>query len=225
MLRALRMLRAPSTAVVAAVLLAGLSLTPASPAGEEGFVALFNGKNFDGWKFVLGGKEAEAGQTFTIHDGVVIVSGKPNGYMVTAKSYKNYILRYDWRYKRPDNLEDDEKFTGNSGLLVHIQGLPEKGPWPKCVEVQGMNRDHGKTFAIFGAKGKFSFDGAALKKARHKVGEWNTTEVTSKNGHLTSKVNNALIADGETNLTEGPLGWQSEGVEIHFRNIKIKTMD
>src|SRR5256886_16095208 len=46
--------------------------------------------------------------------------------------------------KRPATLEDEEKFNGNSGCLVHVQGGPEKGTWPKCVEVQGMNRDHGK---------------------------------------------------------------------------------
>jgi hypothetical protein len=25
-------------------------------------------------------------------------------------------------------------------------------------------------------------------------------------------------------LTEGPIGWQSEGAEIHFRNIRIKKL-
>ena len=209
----------------AAALLGCLVLGSAAPAGGDGFKDLFNGKNFDGWKFVIGGKLTEPGKTFTIHDGVIIVSGKPNGYMVTAGSYKNYIVRYDWRYKRPDKLEDDEKFGGNSGLLVHIQGLPDKGTWPKCVEVQGMNKEHAKIFAIGGAKGKYSFDAAALKKARNKVGEWNTTEVICKDGEITSKVNGTQIATGKGDLSEGPFGLQSEGAEIHFKNIKVKVLD
>src|SRR5262249_29521592 len=150
------------------------------------------------WKFVIGGKVAEPGKTFTIKEGTIIVSGNPHGYIVTEKPYKNYVIRYDWRYKRPDGLKDEEKFDGNSGLLVHIQGIG-KGTWPPCVEVQGMNRDHGMIFVIGGAKakGSYKFDRAALQKARNKVGEWNTTEVIRKNGEITSKVNGTQVATGK----------------------------
>jgi len=195
---------------------------PAAADDKDGFTDLFNGKDFTGWKFVLNGKEAEPGKTFTIDKGVVIVSGSPNGYMLTDKKYKNFDLSYQWKFARPEKLEDDDKFGGNSGLLVHVQGLPEKGAWPKCIEVQGMNKAHGQIFAIGGAKGTFKFDGDTLKKARNKVGEWNTTEVTSKDGQLTSKVNGKEVASGKGELDEGQLGWQSEGAEIHFKNIKIK---
>ena len=192
-----------------------------SRAGEKGFKSLFNGKNFDGWKFEIGKGDPE--KTFMVHNGVIVVSGHPNGYFYTDKSYKNYIVRFDWRYKRPKGLEDDEKFNGNSGLLVHIQE-PHK-VWPKCVEVQGMNKEHAKIFAIGGAKGKFSFDAKALKDARKPVGEWNTTEAIVKDGAITSKVNGVTISTGKSNLTEGPFGFQSEGAEIHFKNIKIKVLD
>jgi hypothetical protein len=202
-----------------------------SQAGEEGFKDVFNGKNFDGWKFVLGGKETKPGKTFTIKKGVIIVSGSPNGYMVTDKSFKNYIIRYDWQYKRPSDLKDDESFTGNSGLLVHIQGLP-KGTWPPCVEVQGENKTHARIFAIGQIKGKHefgfkgTFDAKALKKARKPVGEWNTTEaILLKDGTITAKVNGTQISTGKGDLTEGPFGLQSEGAEIHFKNIKVKVLD
>ncbi len=196
---------------------------------DNGFVALFNGKDLSNWDYVLsaGGKTDQGDdplktKTWKIDKGVIVCTGNPNGYIFTEKSYKNYVLRFDWRYKRPKNLKDDEKFGGNSGLLVHIEGGHKV--WPKCVEVQGMNRDHGKIFAIGGAKGKFDFDAEALKKARHPVGEWNTTEVTVQNGTITSKVNGAQVGTGKTNLTEGPFGLQSEGAEIHFKNIKIKVL-
>ena len=57
-----------------------------------------------------------------------------NGRIVTmisvhdATGYKNYIVRFDWKFKRPAKLEDDEKFGGNSGLLVHITGKQKVGP-------------------------------------------------------------------------------------------------
>jgi hypothetical protein len=96
--------------------------------------------------------------------------------------------------------------------------------WPKCVEVQGLQKDHANIFAIGGAKGSFKKDAAAQKKAI-KIGEWNTTEVVCKDGEITSKINGIQIATGKGDLMEGQLGWQSEGTELHFKNIKIKVMD
>ncbi len=213
---------------------AALGIRPAAAGGEKGggFTSLFDGKDMAHFKYVLSikGKNVEGDdpltaptKTWRVEDGAIVCTGNPNGYIFTKKSYKNYVLRFDWKYKRPAKLEDDEKFGGNSGLLVHIEG-PQK-VWPKCVEVQGMNREHGKIFAIGGAKGKFSFDAAMLKKARRPVGLWNTTEVTVNNGTMTSKVNGAEISTGKTtNLTEGPFGLQSEGSEIHFKNIQVKVL-
>jgi hypothetical protein len=217
---------------VAALAACAAWIAPASAGDKKGFTSLFDGKDLSNWEYVLrtGGKDVQGDdplktdtKTWRIEDGVIVCSGNPNGYIFTKKSYKNYVVRYDWRYKRPAGLTDDEKFGGNSGLLVHITG--KHTVWPKCVEVQGMNREHGKIFAIGGGAGKFSFDGAALKKARNPVGEWNTTEVTVEDGKITSKVNGTEIATGTTtNLKEGPFGLQSEGAEIHFKNIQVKVL-
>src|SRR5262249_25042878 len=203
-----------------AVLALGMLLLGATVGEEkkddEGFTKLFNGKDLTGLKVILQGN-ADPEKTFSVEKAVIICTGKPNGYFYTDKSYKNYVVRYDWKYARPDGLEDEEKFLGNSGCLVHIQG--EHKVWPKCVEVQGMNRDHGMIFAIGGAKGKYTFNREALRKARKPVGEWNTTEIICKDGEITSKVNGTQVATGKGELDEGQIGWQSEGAEIHFRNI------
>jgi Domain of Unknown Function (DUF1080) len=213
-------------AIVAVAALAtglGALVSTALAAGDKdkadkGFTDLFDGKDMKGWKFFPEGLE----KTITVQDGAIVVKGQPNGYFYTDKSYKNYVLRYDWRYKRPANLEDDKKFGGNSGLLVHIQGHKV---WPKSLEVQGMNRDHGSFIGIGVKVQDYKFDRAALEEARHKVGEWNTTEVTVKNGEVTSAVNGTPVARGKVDLIEGPFGFQSEGAEIHFKNIKIKPLD
>jgi hypothetical protein len=203
----------------AALLLGNAS---AADKDDEGFKDLFNGKDFTGLKFEIG--KSDPAKTWSVKDGVIICTGKPNGYFYTEKPYKNYIIRYDWRYERPSNLEDEEKFGGNSGCLVHIQE-PHK-VWPKCVEVQGMNRDHGMLLFVSGAKGMGAkFDRAALQKARKKVGEWNTTEIECKvDGSVAAKVNGTEVSSGKSDLTEGVIGFQSEGAEIHFRNIKLKEL-
>ncbi len=207
----MRTLRSMRRGLPLLALSAAFILLNAAGAQDEGFTSLFNGKDFKGWKFEVG--KADPGKTFTVQEGKIVVSGKPNGYFYTDKSYKNYTLHFDWQYP---------KQSGNSGCLVHIQS-PHK-VWPKCVEVQGMHKDHGNIFAIGGAKGSFKKDAEAQKKAIKGVGEWNTTEVVCKDGEITSKVNGIQVSTGKGELTEGPIGFQSEGVEIWFRNIKIKEM-
>ncbi|MBI2809017.1 MAG: DUF1080 domain-containing protein [Planctomycetes bacterium] len=187
---------------------------------DKGFVDLFNGTDLTGFKIF----PEKATQTFTVVDGYVKVSGNPAGYFYTDKSFKNCVIRFDWRYKRPANLKDDKKFGGNSGLLLHIQGKHKV--WPNCLEVQGANGSHG-SFISIGKTGltKAKFSGAALAKVRKKVGEWNTTEVTVKDGDVLVKVNGAQVNSGKMTLVEGPFGFQSEGSELHFKNIKVKTLD
>jgi hypothetical protein len=190
-----------------AVLASGLIL-PASGA-EEGFVELFNGKDLKG--FVVFPAALQDKGTFSVKDGAITVAGKPNGYFRTEKSYKNFHLKFDWKFTK----------GGNSGLLVHITGKDQV--WPKCVEVQGQQSDHGRIFAIGGAKGKFEVDKAAQKEVI-KPGEWNTTEVISEDGKLTSMINGKKISSGTGDLKEGTIGFQSEGTELFFKNIKIKEM-
>jgi hypothetical protein len=212
------MLRSLSFAL-AAICLAALASRPAVAGDDKGFVDLFNGKDLTGWK-VFPDKAAKG---ITVKDGAIIVAGSPNGYFHTDKSFKNYVLTFDWRYQRPAKLEDDKKFGGNSGLLMHIQE-PHK-VWPTSLEVQGANGSHGSFIGINTKVTNYKFDSAALAKVRNKVGEWNTTEVTVKDGAVVAKVNGVVIGSGTINLKDGPLGFQAEGSEIHFKNIRIKKND
>jgi Domain of Unknown Function (DUF1080) len=217
-----RTLQIVALAALAAVFGALASTAPAAgDKDDKGFVELFNGKDLTGWKF-FSKKPEELEKTISVDKDFILVKGNPAGYFYTDKSYKNYIVRFDWRYKRPAGLEDENKFGGNSGLLVHIQ---KHNVWPTSLEVQGMNRDHGSFIGINTKVKDYKFDRAALDKARNKVGEWNTTEASVKDGFVTSKVNGAPIASGKVDLTEGPFGFQSEGAEIHFKNIKIKVLE
>jgi hypothetical protein len=210
-------------------LLAVLSLA-VHPAGAqkvdkaEGFTPLFNGTDLAGWKTRFGKSKLDTSKTFTVHGKALVVSGHPNGFIYTDKSYKNYVLRYDWRYKRPKGLKDDARFTGNSGCLVHIHNPTRpavSGLWPQCVEVQGMNRDHGKLLFLE-AKGTARFDKEAKDRAVRKVGEWNTTEITCKaDGTISVRINGTEVSSGKSDLTEGHIGFQSEGAEIHLRNILL----
>jgi hypothetical protein len=204
-------------------LLAGIAfLGPINGADDDkDFKDLFNGKDFSGFKFEIGKSDPE--KTWSVKDGVIICTGKPNGYFYTDKNFKNFVLRYDWRYKRPENLKEEKDFGGNSGALMFIQE-PHK-VWPKCLEVQGENRTHGSFIAIGCKVTGGKYDKAAKDKAVKPVGEWNTTEITcNADGTVLVKINSADVNSGKCDLTEGPFGFQSEGAEIHFKNIKIKQL-
>jgi len=201
---------------IAIVILAALSRC--ADAEEAGFTPLLKGDDLNSFQLVAIGPD-----TMTIQDGVIRLSGKPNGYFATKESYKNYVLKFDWMYERPEGLESDAKFDGNSGLLVHIVG-PHK-VWPNCIEVQLMNRDAGNIFAL-GGKFQGKKDAEAQKKAIKPVGQWNQEEVTCQEGKIACKINGEEVSRGTgAQPDHGQIGWQSEGKPIRFRNLRIKTLD
>ncbi|MFO0969727.1 MAG: DUF1080 domain-containing protein [Gemmataceae bacterium] len=189
---------------------------------DKGFKPLFNGKDTTGWKFFLADKKADPAKTFEVKDGEIQVTGFPNGYFYTDGSHKNYVLRFSWTYPK----DQPKKTTMNSGCLLHIQE-PHK-IWPKSVESQGRYMDHGKFFFIgFGKEDKKEdhFDAAAQKKTIKASYEWNTTEITAKgDGSIEVKINGAVVNSGKSDLTSGPIGFQSEGARIHFKDIMIKEL-
>lgn len=204
----------------------GIAVGAIRAGDDKGFKPLFNGKNLEGWKTMLRTTDKGDPKTvFTIKDGEIQCSGDPWGYFYTAKSYKNYVVRYSWTY--PKN--QPEKTTMNSGLLLHIQEPHQV--WPKSVEPQGRYKDHGKIYFPGWAKDskdlkESTFDEAAQKKALKASDEWNTTEAVARgNGSIEVRINGTLVATGKTALTSGPIGFQSEGARIHFKDIKIKMLD
>lgn len=204
-----RSLRLAAAALGAAGLFALLGVAVAGEKTPAGFKSLFNGKDLTGWKIF----PEKAAKAFSVKDGVIDVSGKPAGYVYTDKSYTNYVLRYDWKF-----LKD-----GNSGLLVHIQGHKV---WPKSLEVQGMQKSHGSIIPI-NIKATHKTDAKAQKKAI-KIGEWNTTEVTVKNGKVDTKINGIPVSTAtitSDDVKTGPFGFQSEGSPLQFKNIQIKVLD
>ena len=57
------------------------------------------------------------------------------------------------------------------------------------------------------------------------MGACSTTEVACRtDGTIRVKLNVVREAIGKPELTSGPIGFQCEGWEVHFRNIRIKEM-
>ena len=209
-----------------ALLIAVLVLSGSAPgnAADESWTPLFNGRNFEGFSFRLGKEGAGNHGTFTVRDGVIMCTGKPAGYMYTKKSYHRYTLQYDWRFKRPDDLKDDRQFRSNSGCLIHIGQTNALGVWPRSIEVQGAHHQAGLILPIpRDLKCKLTDDRAARARALKPVGVWQTTTIEVDGGNLTILLNGAVVSTvRDCELTEGPIGFQSEGHEIHLKNIRIR---
>jgi hypothetical protein len=200
-------------------------------AAEKGFVSLFNGRDFAGIKFLLGPNcrpapdgcgRTEPGSIFTIANGSIVTSGKVQGYWYTEKKYKDFTLRFDYRFERPPDLDPgDEFFDGNSGYLVFINNHKV---WPKGIEIQGNNMNMLHAFGM-DAKVVSTDYPDARKRVYRPVGEWNSVEIVSKEGEIKSYLNGALLSHvTEHEFTEaGHIGFQSEGVGLHWRNIRLKA--
>ena len=217
---------------VAAVVLACL-VPGASADDKDGWTPLFNGKDFTGWTFYLRqpkeGKKVEPKEVWSITDGYVRCIGKPNGYMATEKPYGDYVLKVKWRFPK------DGK-GGNSGVLLHVQEKDEV--WPTSVEAQMFAGRAGDFWLIYPPAVKLDVDPARQdpKQARHyfriqkeeiekPLGEWNEYEITCKGGDVTLVVNGKKANEGKNgNLTKGRIALQSEGAEVHFKDIVIKSL-
>jgi hypothetical protein len=197
---------------------------------EPAFRRVFNGKDFSGIKFVIGAQcspkpggcaQAEPKGAFDVTDGTIISTGSPEGYWYADERYLNFTLRFDFRYLPISGLESDSDLLTNSGYLLFIT---EHGVWPKCMEIQG-----GAGVGVLGAFGvmanvKATSDNEARMRAIRPVGQWNSAEIVSKDGKVTTSLNGVLITTvTEHEFTEaGYIGFQSEGGQIQWRNVRIK---
>lgn len=213
-----------------ALLLPLFLLTGNATAQEKGggSIKLFNGKNLDGWQIFLDPKKnADPKKIFTVKEGVLVVEGSVNGYVRTKKEYGNYVLTLEWRWG------DKAPRGRNSGVFVHVVG-PDK-IWPKAVEAQLM-ADHAGDFWLVG---NFDLKVEASRRdpkiARHyfrmrdnvekPVGQWNKYEITCRDGEVKLVINGKLVNVGtQAEVTKGDILLQSEGAEIHFRNIELRPL-
>jgi hypothetical protein len=217
-------------ALVAAALVACLS----ARADEGDYRPMFNGKDLTGWVNVNC-----APSTFYVKDGEIITTGRPTGYLRTAKPYENFIAEFDW-------MHVNTKEVGNSGFFVWADGLPALSTgYTRGIEVQVLvnltykNKrgeitatSQGDLFSIWGAHCKPDRphpDGAERclpSENRTKGGgEWNHYKVIGNNGVLKLHVNGKEVSGlSQCRPRKGYLALESEGAECHFKNLKIKEL-
>jgi len=198
------------------------------------FRDLFNGKDLSGWINVNTDKD-----TWSVRDGLLVCTGHPTGVMRSDRQYENFILHIEWRHMEAG---------GNSGTFLWADGtVPEGNRLPRGVEVQmlelewpNLNRDKdgkprdiayvsGEVWGVGGLKttpdnprGERSKSVELRCKGK---GEWNTYDLVAVDGTIKLAINGKFVNGiSKATVKKGYICLESEGAEIHFRNIKIMEL-
>ena len=179
-------------------------------------VELFNGKDLTGWVSFLKDNADSAG-TWSVQDGLLKCTGKPNGYLRTEKNYAEYKVTVEWKFTKP----------GNTGVLVHMH-QPEK-IWPLTVECQGMHDHQGDMYFWSGSKCAELTKGPKVPRkaadAEKPVGEWNTFQVICAKDTITILVNGTEMNKATaSSITSGQIGIQSEGGALEIRRVTLEPL-
>jgi len=176
--------------------------------------------------------------TWRIDKNLLICKGKPIGVMRSEKLYENFILQVEWKHMEAG---------GNSGVFVWSDAIPgEQNRLPGGVEVQMLELDwvnqnitngekppiayvHGELFGVGGVQTvPDNPRGERSKSVENRCkgkGEWNSYTVVCVDGTIKLSVNGKFVNGiSKSTVKKGYLCLESEGAEIHFRNLKITEL-
>jgi hypothetical protein len=218
------------------ILLAGVTSAQESlfAFGEEiGLQKIISGENVEGvpLNWIQVNTEAE---TWKVKGDELICSGHPIGVIRSEKRYENFLLHIEWKHMEAG---------GNSGTFVWSDAEPGDNRLPNGVEVQMLELDwvklntkdgktppvayvHGEIFGVGGVETvPDNPRGRRSKSVENRCkgkGEWNTYEAVCVDGTIKLSVNGKFVNGiSKSTKKEGFICLESEGAEIHFRNIRI----
>lgn len=199
----------------------------------EGWTALFNGKDIDGWVKKSGFCE------YTVADGMITghtAKGSGNTFLCTPSEFGDFELKFDVL------LHDGGL---NSGVQIRSQVVKENkwggrlgGPQ---VEIEKGPGQSGYIYGEATGKGWLSPEPKSKDKAvnshQHFVnGEWNSYHIIAKGNNIKTFINGHAVADLtvtddiQEKFAKGVIGLQVHSVKgdpkwkVSWRNIYIKEL-
>jgi hypothetical protein len=135
-------------------------------------IALFNGRNLDGWyTWLKENKYEDPKKVFSVVNGAIRVSGEEWGGLATKQMYRDYHLVVEWKWGGPAHGAREKK-ARDSGILVHAIG--EDGAysntWLESVESQVIEGGCGD-FIMVGGKNRPSLT-AEVREGPHNQYYW-----------------------------------------------------
>ena len=202
---------------------------------EEGFVSMFNGKNLDGWKGLVGNPISRANmsekelakqqakadikmlESWGVKDDKIVFSGHGSN-LCSAKDYADFEMIVDWLITE----------KGDSG--IYLRGTPQVQIWDISRVDVGAQVGSGGLYN--NSKGNIK---TPLKVADNPVNEWNTFRITMIGAYVTIYLNGELVVDNvrldnywkrEIPIFEtGAIELQAHGNGLAFRNIYVREIN
>jgi hypothetical protein len=189
---------------------------------DEGFAAIFNGRDFKGWDGALEG--------YQIEDGALLSRPDKGGVIHTDQDYENFSVRFEYRLPA----------GGNSGLAIRYPGSGDTA-YVGMAEVQVLD-DSAERYAELDER---QYNGsaygmvAAERGYLREVGEWNFEEVTVDGSTIKVELNGTVILDTDLSVitklmqdrphpgkdrTTGAFGFAGHRSPVAFRHISLKTL-
>jgi len=233
--------------------LCGISFcTIVQAAPPEGFVALFNGKNLDGWTV-----RSADNRDWTVVNSVIDCTphGESGGdkNLWTKKEYGNFELYVDWRIKESPWVSHEAKIIlpdgsykkDAQGNIIYVtvpnadSGIFLRGQHKSQINIWCWPAGSGEAFG-YRTDPNFSAEVHARTtpkvNADRPIGQWNTFYIVIQGDRVTVKLNDKLVLD-DAQLpgipAKGPLALQHHAERkdgpwgaslLQFRNIYIKEL-
>jgi hypothetical protein len=210
----------------------------------DGWVLLFNGSDFSGWRQCNGAEmplnwvlEDDAMKVFT-GEGKKPGQGANGDILFGDQKFQNFELSIDWKASK----------KANSGIFFNIRETPGKPIYYAAPEVQVLDNVDASDNKVDSRLAGSLYDIiAADPKTVNPAGEWNIIVVRVKDGAVTHTQNGVkvveytlwtpewdeLVANSkfksfpgftEGVSKEGYIGLQDHGYAVWFRNIKIREL-
>ncbi|MBS0633299.1 MAG: DUF1080 domain-containing protein [Verrucomicrobia bacterium] len=185
---------------------------------------LFNGRDLAGWELITTPAATAASACHVRPNGVLLLDGKPSGYLQTTATHANYRLHVEWRW--PGS-------PGNGGILLHIASGPKDRVWPLSLQVQTKHKYVGDLLPMAGISfGEPLAPGLKVPARPHiapdsekPAGEWNTCDVVCR-GDTVEVTVNGVVQNRITScsVAAGHIGFQFEGVPYELRHLTLTAL-
>lgn len=201
---------------------------------DNGWVRLFNGKNLNGWKGLVGNPisrakmteeellkaqsaaNAGAGNDWVVEDGLLIFTGHGDN-LCTVKQYGDFEMFVDW------------KITAKGDAGIYLRGSPQVQIWDTS------RREVGAQVGSGGLYNNQKNPSKPLQVADNAIGEWNTFHIIMKGDKVTVFLNGVKVTDEAIleNYWDRKLPifireqieLQAHGTYVAYRNIFLRELD
>ncbi|MEN9950931.1 MAG: hypothetical protein RLY85_1683 [Bacteroidota bacterium] len=201
---------------------------------DNGWVRLFNGKNLDGWKGLVGNPisrakmtpeemlkaqsdaNARAGNDWVVDDGLLIFTGHGDN-LCTRKQYGDFEMFVDW------------KITAQGDAGIYLRGSPQVQIWDTS------RREVGAQVGSGGLYNNQKNPSKPSQVADNAIGKWNTFHIIMKGDKVTVFLNGIKVTD-EVMLENywdrklpifirEQIELQAHGTNVAYRNIFLRELD